>query len=145
MKFHILAENNTRVEIEVFSRAYPGQSDYWDGNWVTSYVKIEMPGYSVGFNAMLRTEEIWDFLQDLKLMDSTLSGKAVLRNLDRYIHLECEMDRLGHIEWSGETCYPAGSGAVLNFSFESNQSYLGALIKELEDISLAFPVIGKPS
>nr|WP_151535025.1 hypothetical protein [Cytobacillus depressus] len=67
-----------------------------------------------------------------------------MKNLDSFIHFECKMNKLGHINWSGETCYPAGSGAVLNFEFVSNQSYLEDLIKELEDINYVYPVIGKP-
>jgi hypothetical protein len=143
MKFHLLGEK-TKVEIDVIGREYPNSSDYWDGNWVVSNVKVEIPGYNVNFNASLRTDDIRDFVNDLKLMSRNLSGKATLKNLDSFIHFEGEMDKLGHIEWSGETCYPAGSGAVLTFEFVSNQSYLDVLIKELEDITYVYPVIGNP-
>ncbi|MDI2586939.1 hypothetical protein OR571_07430 [Psychrobacillus sp. NEAU-3TGS] len=54
------------------------------------------------------------------------------------------MGKLGNIEWSGETCYPVGTGAVLSFEFMSNQSFLKDLIKDLEDITDVYPVIGKP-
>ncbi len=54
------------------------------------------------------------------------------------------MNYSGQIMWSGETCYPAGYGAVLKFEFKSDQSYLKRLIKELDDILTVFPVIGKP-
>ncbi|MGF3106162.1 WapI family immunity protein [Rossellomorea sp. DUT-2] len=143
MKFHLLGEK-AKIEIDVIGREYPISSDYWDGNWVVSNVKVEIPGYNVNFNASLRTDDIIDFVNDLKLMSRNLSGKAILKNLDSFIHFEGEMDKLGHIEWSGETCYPAGSGAVLTFEFVSNQSYLDVLIKELEDITYVYPVIGKP-
>lgn len=142
MKFRLLGEN-TKVEIDIISREYPNSTDYWDGNWVNSKVKVEIPGYYVDFNASLRTDDIRDFVYELKLMKTKLSGKAILKNLDGFIHFEGEMNKLGHIRWSGETCYPVGSGAVLNFEFVSDQSYLESLIKELEDISYMFPVIGK--
>lgn len=143
MKFHLIGEE-TKVEIDILAREYPHSSDYWDGNWVSSHVIINIPGYYVNFYASLRTDEIRDFVKDLKLMKKHLSGKAKLVNLDTYIHFECEMDKLGHINWSGETCYPAGSGAVLNFEFVSDQSYLEELIKELDDITYVYPVIGTP-
>nr|WP_223701850.1 hypothetical protein [Sutcliffiella deserti] len=63
-----------------------------------------------------------------------------MKNLDSFIHFEGVMNKLGHIDWSGETWYPAGSGAVLTFEFVSNQSYLENLIKELEDIIKIYPV-----
>lgn len=143
MKFHLLGDS-AEVEIDILSREYPDSTDYWDGNWVISNVKVQIPGYYVDFNANLRTDEIRNFLNDLKLMNSQLSGKAKLKNLDSFINFDCAMNKLGHINWSGETCYPAGSGAVLNFEFVSNQSYLEDLIKELEDINYVYPVIGKP-
>lgn len=143
MKFHLLGEK-AKVEIDIIAREYPNSFDYWDGNWVISNVKVEIPGYYVDFIASLRTDDIRDFLNDLKLMNKDLSGKAILKNLDSFIYFECEMDKLGHIEWSGETCYPTGSGAVLSFEFVSNQSYLDDLIKELENIISLYPVISKP-
>ncbi len=143
MKFHLLGEK-TKVEIDVLAREYPNSSDYWDGNWVLSNVKVYIPGYYVDFNASLRTDDIRDFFTDLKAMNRNLAGKAILKNLDSFIHLEGEMDKLGHIKWSGETCYPAGSGAVLTFEFTSNQSYLEDLIKELEKITYEYSVIGNP-
>ncbi|MBY0222606.1 hypothetical protein ABZ756_02820 [Mammaliicoccus sciuri] len=143
MKFHLLGEK-TVLEIDVLARMYPNSSDYWDGNWLSSNLKIEIPGYTVDFSASLRADEIRDFLNDVKLMHRNLSGKAKLTSLEDYIHLEGEMDKRGHIDWSGETCYPAGSGAVLTFEFVSNQSYLEEVIKELEDITYVYPVTGKP-
>ncbi|MEK4522425.1 hypothetical protein MKX96_12455 [Psychrobacillus sp. FSL W7-1493] len=141
MKFHLLGEK-TKVEIDVLTREYPNSSSYWDVNWVISNVKVEIPGYYVNFTASLRTDEIRDFVNELKSMNRYLTGKAILKNLDSFIHFEGEMDKLGHIVWSGETCYPAGSGAVLSFEFVSDQSHLINLIKELENIIYVFPVIG---
>jgi hypothetical protein len=143
MKFHLLGEE-TIIEIDVFYRDYPNSSDYWDGNWVTSKINIKIPGYLVNFDANLRTDELRDFANEIKLMSKLLKGKATLKNLDNYLHIECEMDKLGKIIWTAETCYPAGYGAVLKFEFESDQSFLIGLIKELETILTAFPVIGKP-
>lgn len=54
------------------------------------------------------------------------------------------MDKLGNIMWTGETCYPAGYGAVLTFEFASDQTFLNTLIKELDEILTVFPVVGKP-
>lgn len=144
MKFHLLGEEDEKVEIEILSRKYPNISDYWDRNWIASKINAEIPGYLVRFPADLRTDELRDFVNELKLMSRQLKGKAILKNLDSYIHFVCEMNSLGQITWSGETCYPAGYGSVLNFEFKSNQSYLERLIKELDVILSVFPVIGKP-
>ena len=63
-------------------------------------------------------------------MYSHLTGKAILKNLDSYIHFEGEMDQLCHNYWSGKACYPVGNGVVLNSQFESDESHLERLIRE---------------
>ncbi|MGD6831239.1 WapI family immunity protein [Sutcliffiella halmapala] len=143
MKFHLLGEE-TKIEIDVLHRNYPNSSDYWDGNWVKSKIKIEIPGYLVRFDADLRTDELRDFVNEIKLLNRSLKGIASLKNLDSYLQFECQMGKLGQMLWTAETCYPAGYGAVLKFEFESDQTFLNRLIRELDDILTHFPVIGKP-
>lgn len=143
MKFYLLGER-TNIEIDVLHRNFPDSTDYWDVNCVKSKIKIEIPGYLVCFNAELRTDELRDFVNELKLMKRFLQGKASLKNLDSYFQFDCEMDKLGNIMWTGETCYPAGYGAVLTFEFASDQTFLNTLIKELDEILTVFPVVGKP-
>lgn len=143
MKFQISGDD-AKIEIAVNSRSHPQSSDYWDGNWIASTIKIEIPGYKAQFNADLRTDELRDFVNELKEMDKKLKGKANLVNLDGYLELEAELDIRGRISWIAETCYPAGMGAVLKFDFYSDQSYLKGIINEIEAILSVFPVLGKP-
>jgi hypothetical protein len=77
-------------------------------------------------------------------MYKNLKGKAELRNLDSYLHFNCVMDKLGKVTWTIETHFPPGYGATLNFEFDSDQTYLPKLIKELDEILVSYPVIGKP-
>ncbi|MET3698826.1 hypothetical protein SAMN05877753_11061 [Bacillus oleivorans] len=143
MKFHLIGED-TKIEIEVLGRSHPNTTDYWDGNWLFSKINLNIPGYLAGFPMDLRTDELQDFTNELKKLEKEMVGKAILKNLDGYYHFEGEIDQLGKIKWSAETCYPAGHGAILNFEFKSDQSYLQGLIKELEQILTEFPVIGIP-
>lgn len=143
MKIHLLGEETT-IEIVVIGRSHPECTDYWDGNWIISNIWIEIPGYKAQFKADLRTDELWNFSNELKLMNKELKGKASLINLDGYLEIECEINKQGVIHWTAETCYPAGFGAVLKFDFSSDQSYLIGIVQEIESILSVFPVIGKP-
>lgn len=143
MKFHISGDD-AKIEIIVISRSHPNFTDYWDGNWITSTIKIEIPGYKAQFSAELRTDELRDFVNELKTMDKKLKGKASLINLDGYLELEGELDKKGRVSWKVETCYPSGIGAVLKFDFCSDQNYLKGIINEIESILSVFPVLGKP-
>jgi hypothetical protein len=143
MKFHLIGME-TKIELDVLGRSHPHSTDFWDGNWVTTNYEIGIPGYTVSFLGNLRTDEISDFSNDLKSMNQHLRGKAVLSNMDNFLHIVGKMDVLGKITWAVETCYPAGYGATLKFEFEADQSYLMTLIRELDNILKNFPVIGKP-
>lgn len=143
MKFHLYGDD-TKIEVDIMSRSHPDCHDFWDGNWVTSDIKITIPGYIASFIAYLRTDELQDFLNEIKDMNTKLRGKAILKNLDSYLHFEAKMNRFGKINWSIETTFPNGDGAVLTFQFSSDQSHLPLLIKEIEQILIAFPVIGTP-
>lgn len=83
MKFHLLGEENEKVEIEVLARTHADTTNYWDINWIESNIKVDIPGYLVHFNASLRTDELRDFVNELKLMNGNLKGKAVLNNLQQ--------------------------------------------------------------
>jgi hypothetical protein len=143
MKIQITGDD-ARIEIEVMGRSHPGSDDYWDGNWLTSSLKINIPGYHVSFICDIRTDELQDFLDELKTLYEQFRGKAQFKNIDNYLHFECEMDKLGKVKWCVETCYPAGYGAVLKFEFESDQSYLPRLMQELNGTLHSYPIIGKP-
>ncbi|MFJ7406477.1 MULTISPECIES: hypothetical protein [unclassified Lysinibacillus] len=77
-----MGEENEHVEFGVLTRSHPNSIDYWEVNWIVSTIKIEIPGYLVQFNADLRTDELKDFLDELNMIRSNLSGKAILKNLD---------------------------------------------------------------
>ncbi|WP_046173624.1 WapI family immunity protein [Domibacillus indicus] len=143
MRF-LIAGQETKIEMNVIERMYSNTVDYWDSNWMRSQLRIEIPGYLVHFEAALRTDELSDFLQQLKKMNEKLKGAASFSAMDGWMDIECSMNALGGLNWQVETCYPAGYGAVLQFEFESDQSYLNSLIKELEAVLAVFPVTGKP-
>ncbi|MDN7240745.1 hypothetical protein QWY14_03040 [Planococcus sp. N028] len=141
MKFCIVG-NDTEMAIEVFTQSYPESTDYWAGNWLNAKIECEIPGFSVKFDFQLRTDELKDFADQLKVMEQHLSGKAALYNLDGYVEIEGTMNPLGDVEWAVTLCYPAGIGAALTFKFHSDQQALQQLTKQLDKIVSIFPVVG---
>lgn len=140
MKFHLLGEH-TNVVIHIFGLAFPNSKDAIDRNVLNSHVKINIPGYNVHFPTILNTVDVERFLACIQLMYKNMTGASMLNNRDDTIHIKGEINELGHIDWYGETCYPAGIGAILTFEFTSDQSYLEKLIQELAAIINTYPVI----
>lgn len=143
MKF-IMKDEKRKVEIEVLGRTHPDALDYWDGNWVPSFLHVEIPGFQADFMADLRTDEFQQFRDELKNMRDTLKGTAKLIHMEEVIQIEGVIDPLGMVWWKCRVCHPVGEGAVLTFDFHFDQTYLHGMIKDLNDILYEFPVFGKP-
>ncbi|AQU78887.1 MULTISPECIES: hypothetical protein [Planococcus] len=133
--------SETKVEIMILERLYPESIGSWEGDWVKAALRVEIPGYSVNFLADLRTEEFKEFRDQLAAMNQELEGTASLISIENAIEAKAVIDSLGGIYWEVRTCYPIGTGAVLTFEFDSDQSYLNQLVKELDEVLKEFPVL----
>lgn len=141
-KITILGEDG-KLDIMVLERCFPEEAGTWEGDWVRSTVSLEIPGYSAYFEADLRMDEFSEFLQQVQTMHRDLKGTAALMPLEKTVEIIGEIHSLGGISWDVETCYPLGSGTILQFTLGADQSYLPALIKELNELLEEFPVLEK--
>lgn len=139
-----LIGDQAKTQITVVKRSYPEALDFWDANWLDTMITIKIPGYSAHFDAQLRTDEFREFYKQLKKMDKKLKGKTELTSMEGVIDVQGRINLLGRIVWEVETQYPVGTGAVLTFEFDSDQSVVPPLLKELEDVLANYPVIGTP-
>jgi hypothetical protein len=71
----------------VLGRQFPDQNDYWDGNWLNVWVRVEATEAVVeAHGPIIHAAELEAFANELELLDSTLAGNALLKctepNLD---------------------------------------------------------------
>lgn len=143
-KLQILG-SETKIEIKVLERLYPESVGLWEGDWVKAAISVEIPGYSADFHADLRAGEFKDFREQLNAMNQKLEGTASLISIENAIEVKGSMDSQGGIYWEARTRYPISTGALLDFEFGSDQSYLDPLIKELDEVLTEFPVLEHPN
>ncbi|MGO1059206.1 WapI family immunity protein [Planococcus sp. FY231025] len=139
-KLYILG-TDTKIEIEVLKRCFPEAIGSWEGDWVKTAIRVQIPGFSADFHADLRTDEFREFRNQLVSMNKNLEGTATLISIENVIQANAMMNPQGGIFWNVTIRYPVSSGAVLDFEFGSDQSYLDQLIKELEEVLVEFPVL----
>lgn len=132
------------LRVEILQRSRPGCAAYWDGNWLDARVRAEIPGFSVACPLSIRSDEIGAFLRELKALYETLKGQARFRTLEDALLIDLQSDRRGHLELTARVRYPVGIGATLEFALEMDQTYLPAVIKQIEEIMLRYPVVGQP-
>jgi hypothetical protein len=130
--------------IHVINREYPLSSDYWDGNWVRSTIKVSAGGFTGKVTASLRSEEFVKFMSELSMLYETLSGQACFTTMEQWLSITVVGDGLGHFEAQCQLSdnAPAGTGNTLNFTIYFDQTFIPGMIAGLNRIITAFPVIG---
>jgi hypothetical protein len=133
------------LAIVVHGRAHPGATDYWDGNWVRSTLRVRAGGFTAHVTADLRTDEIHRFGEELKFIDDNLSGGAVLQSMEDWIALSITCTPNGSLDVSGEVMDQPGLGNRLAFELHDlDQTRLSTWLSQVSEIESRFPVIGEP-
>lgn len=142
-KVSILGHDGQVLTLTITAYSYPDADNYWDSNWLVCMLDGCLPGFTFKYRIHIRTVELQRFQAGLLKMYESLIGSAEFITMDRGLEMKVTIDHLGKLEWNGSTCYPSSTGTTLEFSFESDQSYLDKLILELEEALKEYPVIGK--
>ncbi len=140
-----ITDGTARLTIEVLARSCP-DSDYWDGNWCVTPIKAILLGFQAAFNGEMELPELQAFYQGLQQLYAELRGAAHLNTRERFLELTAEINSRGHIHWSVRLADTSGSAnmARLTFEMRSDQSYLPALLAQIEAVLEMFPVKGQP-
>jgi hypothetical protein len=127
----------------VHERQYPDDDDYWDGNWLQLTAFCESNGASVVVEGAILTAICFsDFLNELKSMDTTLTGEATLGDMEPELQLKLAMGSLGAMGLD-VSITPDSLNQEHTFRFGLDQSYLKKLLAEIAMIVDRFPVKGK--
>jgi hypothetical protein len=123
---------------------FPDADDYWDGNWIYSNVAIVVGSFRGSYEAMLRTGEFVQFRDDLKVLHDKLKGAATFQTMEHWLAIQVEGDGRGHFTAKCEARDQPGMGNRLLFDLAFDQTELPALLRDLDELTRAFPVRGKP-
>ena len=133
------------LSIVPLGRAHPGASDFWDGNWVRSTLKVRAGGFTAHVTAELRVDEIHRFAEGLKFINDNPFGPAILQSMEDWITLSIKCNPNGALDVSGEVTDKPGVGNRLSFELHGfDQTHLSSWLSQLSAIELRFPVVGEP-
>lgn len=124
--------------------AFPHTDDYWDGNWVYADVAVVVGGFRGSYEAMLRTEEFARFRDDLQVLKDKLKGAAAFETMEHWLAINVEGDSRGYFTANCEARDQPGMGNQLTFELAFDQTDLPALLRDIDELTRAFPVRGKP-
>ena len=126
-------------------RERPRVIDYWDDNWVEVDIEIAAGAFRGAFPATVRTDEVLRFRDQLRPLYEKLTGRAVFDPMEPWLRIEVEGDGKGHFHASCKADDQPGIGNKLAFTVDFDQTELPAILKGLDAICEAFPVVGSPT
>jgi hypothetical protein len=141
LAFHLGGQEREFVDVTVKGRSHPKATDYWDGNWLRSEVRVVAGGFRGAFEADFRAEEFARFLKELEALYASLRGAAVFATLEEQLRLELDGDGRGHIAVRGQARDQAGTGHQLLFRLQLDQTMLSAVLDDLRRLVAAYPTI----
>jgi hypothetical protein len=143
--FRIGSSNRAHVNVSPTRRENPEAADYWDGNWVFATVTIAAGAFRGSFDAQLRTDEFRRFRDQLRPLYEKLTGRAIFDPMEPWLRIEVEGDGKGHFHASCKADDQPGVGNKLSFGIDFDQTELPDILKGLDAICEAFPVVGSPT
>lgn len=138
-EIRIGGETVDRLTLTIHGRQFPDSADYWDGNWLTCDVDVAVGAFQGAFGAVIRNEDFSRFLRELRPLYEQLVGRATLEALTGWLCLDFVGDGRGQIRVEGHL---SDNCNTLNLRLDLDQSDLKPLIGRLEEIRLAYPVVG---
>ena len=129
--------------VKVISRS--SGDDYWDGNWLTCEVRIFAGGFRGKFQANLRTDELERFATEVRTLHDDLKTAARLEPMEEQLTLVLQGDGRGHIECQGAAMDVVGTGNLLTFGLQLDQTQLFGTMVQLFELLNRYPVLGSPA
>lgn len=132
-------ENDQHVSIVVLRR---DSHDAGDGRWLLMQVSVRAGQWIGKFKACVRTEELVAFRQRLESLHKSPGRVANCGSLENWLALQLTVAGPGRILVQGAAIDECGTGKLLKFNFEIDQSDLPAIIAQLQTIEQKLPVRG---
>lgn len=123
-------------------RSYPDCRDRWDGNWITSAIELRAGGFRGNVEASLRAEDFGAFREQLGRLHETLEGEAAFDTMEEWLAIQIVGDGRGHLDVTCRVTDAPGTGNHLSFTLAFDQTWLPAMLRDLDAITDAFPTYG---
>lgn len=154
LRLRISGEKNQFLRVEALARSHPQCDDYWDGNWIKTRIALSAGGFQGEVEADLRSEEFVRFRDSLRLLYSLrpdfppLVVEFSTMEMQLGIQIRGIKDRndgVGHCFAKCTVADDLGQGrSRLEFTLLFDQTFLPAILRDLDAIIVAFPVKGRP-
>jgi hypothetical protein len=132
LRFQVGGKERERVLVEVLNTTGDG--------WLRSIVEVEVGAFRASYPCHFDGGAFQRFAAELRVLHSSLKGKATFSSYEGQLELELVGDGLGHLQVKGEAMDVAGTGNTLSFRLGGmDQTELPELFRDVEAIWSAYP------
>ena len=132
-----------QIQIEVLNYERSKSTEGSDASWLSCRCSVTVREFSCGVSLSLMTDDFVRFLDDLNEALRSLRGTAVFITLESGLKLEITFKAAGHADVFGTVQSQLSvvpSRTILDFSFETDQSFLSQTVEGLRAVIQQFPV-----
>jgi addiction module HigA family antidote len=116
--------------------------DFNGANWISAHIKIAVGGFDGSYRATLERTDFPHFRDALKKLYSFESSRGEFSTIENQLHIVIRGDRRGNFE---AICVArdTSDGNCLEFKLAFDQTEIPPMLKQLDAIIEAYPVLGK--
>lgn len=144
MSLRVGASHREHVIVRPTRRENPEATDADDGNWICATIEIAAGAFRGSFEANLRAEDFVLFRDALRPLYERLDGGATFDTMEGWLSIAVRGDGKGDFHAACEAVDRPGLGNRLTFAIDFDQTELPAMIRGLDAICEAVPVVGAP-
>lgn len=139
-----IGDERNYLSLNVLYRNYAECDDYWDGNWLTTEINIQIGAWKGKYQAQLRAEEALFLKEEFDKLYEKLNYHFEFKPVEPWIKLNIIGNKFGQIDIQGNARDEIGTGNELIFSLKIDQTYLQGIISSLKEVNEKYPVRGQP-
>jgi hypothetical protein len=130
------------LRIVVQGRSHPRSTDYWDGNWITVEIEVHAGRFRGRYPACLRTTDFLGLKDNLAEAHRSLKASIEFEPMEEQLAMRISGDGRGHFTAECRAQDEAGIGNVLEFELHFDQTEIPPVLRSLDAVLAAFPVLG---
>jgi len=111
---------------------------------VYATIQIRAGAFRGEYEALLRTNELASFRDQLATLHAALNGSATFETMEQWLRVDIQGDGRGHFLAKCEARDQPGVGNTLRFELSFDQTELPPVLAALNEVVRAFPVTGSP-
>ncbi len=133
-------ESSEYLLILVYNFTYPNSTDFSDGNWLNTRIKIKVGGFTADYEALLSNVDFFYFKNDLEKLYTKLDGTAKFNCIEEYLQIKIKGDGLGRFAADCIAIDKPGYGHELKFRIEFDQTEILNMVKMINSLLDEFPI-----